>query len=425
MIASDLKLRFHTDRDRLLAEAHARPSTPLASPALATRIVSMSGEAGIESDRRHMAALCRKLAAPEPGEGARWCLLEAGAWSLRWERHTEASTWTVFRPGVQPDVENFSVTALDLVPRDWLAELPGEILVAAHTAIVADRPSHFPFAPDELVAARIGAGPIQVFSDFRAGPDSFTRFVMVAGGAGEAVVGRTLQQLFEVETYRLMALLTYPLALQNAAMLTRLEADIDAAAAQVVNENGVESDRNLVNKLAALAGQAERLAGQTNFRVAASRAYYGLVGARIASWNEQVIDGRPTLGEFMERRLAPAMRTCVSVAERQQAAIERIARTVQILNTRVEVASEIVNVNLLASMDRRSELQLRLQETVEGLSIVAVSYYALSLLKVGFDGLSEVAHWLNPTLATALSVPVVLYVVWRFLRRVRKNVLSH
>jgi uncharacterized membrane-anchored protein len=425
MAASDLKLRFHQDRDRLLAEAHARPSTPLGAPALATRIVSMSGEGGIEGDRRHMAALCRKLAAPEPGEGARWCLLEAGSWSLRWERHTEASTWTVFRPGVEPDVANFSVTALDVVPRDWLVDLPGDVLVAAHAAIVAKAPSKFPFAREEIVAARIGSGPIQVFSDFRAGPDAFTRFIMVDGGAGEALVGRTLQQLFEVETYRLMALLTYPLALQNAAMLTQLEAEIDAAAAQVVNENGVESDRNLVNKLAALAGQAERLAGHTSFRVAASRAYYGLVGARIASWNEQVIDGRPTLGEFMERRLAPAMRTCVSVAERQQGAIDRIARTVQILSTRVEVASEVVNVNLLASMDKRSGIQLRLQETVEGLSIVALSYYALSLLKVGFDGLSEVAPWLNPTLATAIAVPVVLLAVWSFLRRVRKSVFSH
>jgi uncharacterized membrane-anchored protein len=424
MTASDLKLRFHKERDRLLAEAHARPSTPLAAPALATRIVSMSGEAGIEGDRRHMAALCRKLAAPEPGEGARWCLLEAGTWSLRWERHTEASTWTIFRPVIAADVENFSLTALDLVPRDWLSDLPGEILVAAHAAIVTQRPPHFSFAADEIVAARIGSGPIHVFSDFRAGPDSFTRFVMVAGEASEALVGRTLQQLFEVETYRLMALLAYPLALQTTAVLTQLESEIDAAAAQVVDENGVASDRNLVNKLAALAGRAEKLAGQTNFRVAASRAYYGLVGARIASWNEQAVDGRPTLGEFMERRLAPAMRTSGSVAERLQGAIDRIARTVQILNTRVEVASEIVNVDLLASMDKRSKIQLRLQETVEGLSIVAVSYYALSLLKVAFDGLAEVIPRLNPTMATALSVPVVLYLVWRFLRRAKKSVFS-
>lgn len=424
MTATDLQLKFHPERDRLLAEAHARPSTPLSTPALATRIVSMSGEGGAEGDRLHMAALCRKFAAPEPGEGARWCLLDAGPWSLRWERHTEASTWTVFRPGVEPDVANFSVTALDVVPRAWLAEMPGDILVATHAAIVSSMPTTMPFAADETVAAQIAPGLIKVFTDFRAGPDAFTRFVLVDSGAGDVLVGRTLQQVFEVETYRLMALLTYPLALKTAALLTQLDTEIDSAAAQVVNEGGVESDRTLLNKLAALAGQVERLAGQTNFRVAASRAYYGLVGARIAGWNEQAVDGRPTLGEFMERRLAPAMRTCISVAERQQAAIERIARTVQILNTRVEVASETVNVNLLASMDRRSKLQLRLQQTVEGLSIVAVSYYALSLLKLAYDGVAEAAPWLNPTIATALSVPIVLYLVWRFLRGVKKSIVD-
>jgi uncharacterized membrane-anchored protein len=91
----------------------------------------------------------------------------------------------------------------------------------------------------------------------------------------------------------------------------------------------------------------------------------------------------------------------------------------------VEVASEVVNVSLLASMDKRSGIQLRLQETVEGLSIVAVSYYALSLVKVVFDGMSEIAPWLNPTIATAVCVPIVLFAVWRFLRRVRKSVFSH
>ena len=82
MAASEFQLRFHRARDRLLAEAHARPSTPLSAPTLASRIVTLSGETGDEEDRAHMAALCRKLAVPEPGEGARWCLLKAGAWSL-------------------------------------------------------------------------------------------------------------------------------------------------------------------------------------------------------------------------------------------------------------------------------------------------------------------------------------------------------
>lgn len=424
MTSPDLKLRLHKDRDRLLAEAHARPSTPMTSPGLAARIVSLSGEAGAEQDRLHMAALCRKFAAPEPGPGARWCLLDAGAWSLRWERHTEVSAWTVFRPGVEPDVANFGVTALDVVPRDWLAEMPGDILVAAHAAIVATQPERFPFAPDEIVAARLASTPVQVFGDFRAGPDSFTRFVLVNGGAGEVVVGRVLQQLFEIETYRLMALYAFPLALETARTLKQLEAEIDAAAAHVMDESGVESDRSLLNSLAALAGEAERIAGQTSFRFAAARAYYGLVGERIANWSEQPVDGRPTLGEFMERRLAPAMRTCASVEERQRNVIERIARTVQVLNTRVEVASEMVNVELLASMDRRSQQQLRLQQTVEGLSIVAVSYYALALLKLGFDGLAVVFPTISPTLATALAVPVVLFLVWRFLHGVRTRLVD-
>ncbi len=422
MAAPDINLRFHKDRDRLVAEAYARPSTPLAAPALAARIVSLSGEAGEEKDRAHMAALCRKFAAPGPGEGARWCLLDAGSWSLRWERHTEVSAWTVFRPSIEPDIANFGVTALDLAPRDWLADLPGEILVAAHCAIVEAPPAHVPFARSDLVAARIASGPVQVFSDFRTGPDAFTRFVLVSGGAGEALVGRILQQLFEIETYRLMALLAFPVAIDTARALNSLEAEVDLAAAHVVNEGGVDSDRSLLNKLAALAGEAERLSGQTSFRFAAARAYYGLVGERIANWREQSIDGMPTLGEFMERRLAPAMRTCVSVGERQRGVIERVARTVQILNTRVDVASEKVNVDLLASMNRRSLMQLRLQQTVEGLSIVAVSYYALALLKLAFEGAAEVAEWLNPTLATALGAPIIIYLVWRLLSRARTRI---
>jgi uncharacterized membrane-anchored protein len=325
----------------------------------------------------------------------------------------------VFRPGVEADLANFSITALDALPRDWLSGLPGEVLVAAHAAIVDAAPARLPFAPEEIVAAQIASGPVRVFGDFRAGPDAFTRFVLAAGGADDGAVGRVLQQLFEIETYRLMALLAFPLAQETAGALKGLEGEVDQAAAHVVNESGVESDRTLLNRLAALAGEAERLAGQTNFRFAAARAYHGLVVERIANWQEQPIGVRPTLGEFMERRLAPAMRTCASVAERQRGVIERIARTVQILNTRVEVASEMVNVDLLASMDRRSKQQLRLQQTVEGLSIVAVSYYALALLKIFFDGMAKVAPSLNPSLAAAVCTPLVIIVVWRFLSQVK------
>jgi uncharacterized membrane-anchored protein len=124
----------------------------------------------------------------------------------------------------------------------------------------------------------------------------------------------------------------------------------------------------------------------------------------------------------MERRLAPAMRTCEAAAERQRDVIGRIARTAQMLNTRVEVAAEATSARLLESMDRRAQLQLRIQETVEGLSAAAISYYALGLLKFLIEGVAVVRPGINPTLTTGFAAPVVILLVWLFLRRIRTGI---
>jgi uncharacterized membrane-anchored protein len=423
MTANRLTWRYHVDRDRLLAEAHARPSTPARAPLLAARIATFSGEGGAAVDHAHMAALCRKIGTAEPGPGARWCMLDAGPWRLRWERHTEVSTWTVQRPNLDGDTANFAATALDLVPRDWLAALPGEILAAAHVALVSAEPAMMVFAEEDLIAAEVAGGNLRVFTDFRPGPDGFTRFVVVQSAGGAVLAGRTLQQLFEIETYRLLALLAFPMALASAEPIARLEADAAAAAIKVAEAGDVEADRQLLTRLAALAGQAEAMAGATSFRFSAARAYHGLVRERIAQLNERAVGGRPTIGEFMERRLAPAMRTCIATADRQRDVIARIARTAQMLNTRVEVAAEAINLSLLRSMDRRARLQLRLEETVEGLSAAAISYYALGLLKFVIEGVAQVWRGFNPTIATGLAAPAIIVLVWLFLRRIRRRII--
>jgi len=414
-----LAWRFHPERDRLMAEAHARPSTPVTAPTLSTRIATMSGEGGEAMDRAHMATLCRKIGAPEPGPGARWCVLDGGGWRLRWERHTEVSTWTVFRESASPDAASFTVTALDAVPRDWLEAMPGDVLAAAHVAILTRPPLEMPFADADLIAADLSSVAIQVFTDFRPGPDAFTRFIVIQGGESAATAGRILQQLFEIETYRLLALLAFPLAGAASAPLAQLEADASAAAAQIAEDGDVEADRALLSRLALLAGEAEAQAGATNFRFAASRAYHGLVQERIDLLREQPIDGRPTIADFMERRLAPAMRTCNAVADRQRDVIARIARATQMLNTRVEVAAEATNVGLLASMDRRAQQQLRLQQTVEGLSVAAIAYYALGLLKFVIEGVEQIIPGFDAKIATGLAAPLVIFGVWHVLQRIR------
>jgi hypothetical protein len=181
-IASD-RWRYHPDRDALLAEAHARPSTPLIAPMLATRITTLSGEAGIEADRAHMAALCRRLGQPEPGPSSRWCVLDAGSWRLRWERHTEMSTWTLFRPAAGAGL--FAESALDLVPADWLGAWPGEVLVAARLEVRPATNEGSPAAPFgvEAIGARLAEGVSLVGTDFRPDAQGMTRFLLLDGGA--------------------------------------------------------------------------------------------------------------------------------------------------------------------------------------------------------------------------------------------------
>lgn len=414
--------RYHPQRDALLSEAHARPFTPLAGPALVARIATLSGQTGEDADRAHMGALCRRLGQPEPGPTARWCALDAGSWRLRWERHTELSTWTFFRtPGGGVP---FAETALEMAPTDWLAAWPGEVLVATRLEVwghVDERAAAALFGVG-VAGASLAEGSAIVLTDFRGDAEGMTRFLMLSNVGDNSLTGRLVQNLLEIETYRLMALLAFPVAGEAAAALSRIEGVAADLAHQLAEDADPESDRLLLDRLATLAGETEALIGRTSFRFGAASAYHGIVRERIDRLREHHIEGLLTLGEFMQRRLDPAMRTCDAVAERQRAAIDRIARMTQMLNTRVEVAAEATSAALLASMNRRAGAQLRLQSAVEGLSTVAIAYYAVGLLSFPLKALEHLQPNFDATLATGLLAPLVVLAVWAGLRAWRLRV---
>lgn len=416
--------QYHPQRHALLAEAHARPFTPLRAPTLVTRIATLSGQSGEDADRAHMASLCRRLGQPEPGPGARWSVLDGGAWRLRWERHTELSTWTFFRTpaGSTP----FAETALDMAPTDWLATWPGEVLVATRLEVWGDTEERAAAAlfGVEVAGARLADGKALVLSDFRPDAEGMTRFLMLSDVGDDALNGRIVQNLLEVETYRLLALLAFPVAGETATMLSRIEAVAADLAHELAEEADPEADRLLLDRLAALAGETEALIGRTSFRFGAAAAYHGIVRERIDGLREQHIQGLQTLGEFMQRRLDPAMRTCDAVAERQRATIDRIARMTQMLNTRVEVAAEATSAALLASMDRRAGAQLRLQSAVEGLSTVAIAYYAVGLLTFPLKAIERLWPGFDATLGAGVVAPAVVLVVWWGLRRWRAGITA-
>ena len=415
--------RYHPARDRLLAEAHARPFTPLAAPMLATRIATLSGEDGAGEDRAHMVALCRRLGHSEPSPDSKWCVLDSGTWKLRWERHTEFSTWTFFRTPTRTDP--FKETGLDLAPVDWVDALPGEVLVATNLALItlAKRPPATLMEGVDAIGASILDGKARFYTDLRPDAQGMTRFLLLVDGKDDQLAGRIALSLLEIETYRLMALLAFPLAGEATTKLTRIEAQAGELAAQLAQRGDVSEDRALLARLTALAGETEALIAQTSFRFGAGAAYHDIVHDRIANLQESRIEGLQTLGAFMERRLAPAMRTCDTVARREQAAIERIARTEEMLNTRVEVAAEETSAALLHSMDSRAQVQLRLQKAVEGFSVVAISYYVLGILLYLLKAIEHVRQGFDPVIWAGLATPWIVATVWLALRRFHRKII--
>jgi uncharacterized membrane-anchored protein len=410
-------MHVHPQRDQLLAEVHARPASPIEAPMIVTRVAALSGPEGAEQDRSHMAALCAALSVPAPGPDMRWWRAEQPDWQLRWERHSEFSTWTLQRrPGRLQGV-------LAPVPSDWVAAIPGAILVMTKVELGLEPAVSGAVLPrHEAIGSTVLDGAATVHTDLRPDPAGLTCFEVALHNAEPALAGRLVLALLEIETYRLMALLAFPVAGQAAAQLHEMEGEAGGLAARIAEELGVEDDRALLARLVTLSGRMEALSATTGFRFAAGNAYYEIVQNRIEGLGEAPLPGMQTIGQFMERRLGPAMRTCASVAAREQAVIARIARAGQMLNTRIELVTQAINADLLHSMNRRALAQLRLQRTVEGLSVAAISYYLLSLLAYPIAAAGKAWPNFEPALASALLAPFLVLIVWSSVRRLRSRI---
>jgi len=240
--------------------------------------------------------------------------------------------------------------------------------------------------------------------------------VMMQGDASETRAGRVSQRLLEIETYRLMALRGLPMTKRLIPELTDAERQLAEITAQL--ENKAASDQELLDTLTSLAARIERATVEHGYRFAATQAYNKLVMQRIAELREKAIPGTQTIGEFMQRRLSPAIATVEATAQRLSYLSARVSRASALLRTRVDILAETQNQQLLEKLTRGQELQLRLQSTVEGLSIAAISYYVVSLLLYVAKAGKEAGLPIHPELVTGAMIPVVLWAVWRTTRRI-------
>jgi uncharacterized membrane-anchored protein len=423
----------HAQRIPLAAEIHSRPFLRLEAPEAITHLaVYRASEAGPRSTHgssQHalLAQLCGHFGVAAPNVTAKHFFHDFGRFRLKWECHTEFATYT-FTERIAQGLsfeQAFARVPLGHLPQAWLLGLHGHLMAAAHA--VLDRGSADPAALQDAfqgsmpVGSRVMQGG-EVWTDFAIQSDGFSRFVLRDVDMRAQQAGRLTQRVMEIETYRMMALLGLPAARAVSAALDDIEAELATLAERMVDGDAPEgSEQDLLEQITGLAARLEKLSLDNGYRFSASKAYHRLVKARIEELREARIEGAPTVEEFMDRRLTPAMNTCEATAARQEALGRRIANVNDLLRTRVGIVQEMQNRQILQSMDRRAAQQLRLQQAVEGLSVAAISYYVIGLLGYVGKAVKGLGVPVNPDVATGALVPFVAAAVWLSLRRMHKR----
>ena len=417
-----LRLELHN-------EVHARPTAEVHLPSLVTYVAVLNSDVSRDQELSHLRGLPGQSRLGLRDLDGNFLQIDCGDCTLKWERHTEFTRYAIVQElpdrtglgAIEPDLSHFLGEI-----ESWLRAIPGRTVAAIQMAMVSSDLTNTEslmlsaqswIGVNALVASQLGRGHSWCVTDFKIRADGFERILVIAPQSTSAArAGRISQRLLELETYRLMALRGLPVAKVLGPLLASAEIELAGITAQMGGTD--TSDQTLLDTLVGLASRIERATAEHSYRFSASQAYYSLVNQRIVELRELPIPGTQTIGEFMQRRLSPAMAT-VAAAERRLASLsERVSRNSALLRTRVDITTEMQNQQLLEKLTKGQEMQLRLQSTVEGLSIAAISYYVISLALYGGKALKAAGLPINPELVAGALVPLVLWSVWQTVRRI-------
>jgi len=404
---------MHLQRNALHNELHARPSMYFEAPAQVFHLAFLDED---DAAGRIVRTLCdRHVAMADPrqplGE------IPVGDGSLRWERHTEFLTLTLLMPGRHPSAWP------ELPP--VLAEVAG---AHAHLLINADQvrvESEADWAGDvaaygfdDPLGSNLDQDKATVWSDLRLNGSGLNRMLVVNRRLDGRRLGRMVRRLLEVETYRLMASLTLPLARTLGAELRQYEAELLALSDDNARA-GAREAKALLERITSLSARVTQSRARTRLRFSATEAYSQLVFERIAELHESRTGDCQQLGTFIAQRFRPTVRYCASTDQRLARIGEAVAHLGELLQARVQVEMEEQNAQILQSLGARADTQIKIQKAVEGLSIIAISYYLFSLFKLLYEGLLVLGVDLSPRAALMAGTPLGLLVIGAVVHRIR------
>lgn len=410
----------HPLRRELVREMHLRRFAPVAAPASLVQMVSLVEEELREAETTRLTELARTHGGTFDPEARHAMIALNENLTFLWERHTEATTLTVIsHEGQSSGFEEAS---------KWLLDWPGVVVRATKIFVERDAKRarkllpEMEFETEDLVCCAVNAG-VTIWSDFRIRDDGFGRLLLTAGDARPGELGRIIQRLQELGNYRNLALLGLPEVRRLMPELSALEARLAEESAQLGEDNR-RGDDQLLSDLSLLSAELARIRVASGYRLSASGAYAQIAMDRLESLCVRPHEGYQDLTEFTERRLVPGMRTCESFVERLRRLSERSGDAIALLNTRIDTRIKAQNLDLLRSMESSFNLQLRLQNLVEALSVIAASYYFIGLVAYVLKGAAAFPDGDRIDLALAIATPIVVLAMYLLVGQIRKRVIG-
>lgn len=388
------------------AELHARPSIYFTGPAFVEHIAFMPSEEAINGQ---IAGFQDSFRADDNV-------------SVRIERHTEFITVTkmkkfdaeaTFWPESDTDESDFADLAGLKSPR--LVCRIGILVMGQAPTELGQTLAAFEFG--DTAASSIGGGSAQICSDFRVRPDRSSRMLLFNKDLNAHRLGRMVRRIFEIETYRAMALLGLPEARRLAPLLE----GYDSKLVQLTNRNlntPAKEHKMLLEEITVLSSQIISAAAETRNRFGATAAYAKIVEDRIALLREAHVPGFQRFGTFVARRFKPAIRTCEATAIRLDQLSHATIHLIDLLQTRIQVEIEYQNAIQIQAMADRTATQVKIQRAVEGFSIIAISYYLLGMLKLAFETADHSGFHISP-MVMLISIPIVFGTVCITVLRVK------
>jgi uncharacterized membrane-anchored protein len=462
---------FHPQHGHAVLATHSRPALRVHAPATVDHAVLLVGEADDAKGGRSLAD--DRTAFLHAVETRGWAVAEqteseilavVASRIIKWERHTEFVALTSY---LMDDPSSHDHRRLDSDFEGLLADLtcgeacgaevfvrmrirveqegePGQAdattdseldpsvsqdpFPGAQESLELADPTPHDLKPREptLIKVLANGGAISVATHLRHDAEGVMHYrATLSRQMGDQLpperIGRFVQRLIEIETYRLLAYLAVPQMQAMGARVSALESQVNLIAARTAAQPKPDQEAAILSELTSLSAELQSIGSSTEFRFAASLAYSAIVDERLTELRENRIEAHQRLSDAVKRRLDPAMRSCEALLARQQKIAERIGNITELLRTRVDLTLQDQNTAVLRSIDARADAQLRLQQTVEGLSVAAITYYLLGIIGYLVKGAPlEQVGLSKPGVQALLVVPVALLVYFG-LKKARKK----